>query len=118
MSALSPAATAKTSISSANRSATSSARTSGVRRVMSATAPSGIATRSIGWIRREPPMSNPGSTIAVSSVPTACRNVSIPTPSPSPARPTSDASGVTIAIGRPAASTIPAAAIAAPMRRG
>ena len=35
-------------------------------------------------MRRAPPISSPGSTIAVSSVPTACRNVSVSSPDPAP----------------------------------
>ena len=57
--------------------------------------------RTIGWMRREPPIRSPGSTIAVSNVPTACRNVSVISPTPAPARPRIDASGVMIAISSP-----------------
>ena len=56
------------------------------------------------------------STIAVSNVPTACRNASVTMPASRPNEPTIDASGVITAISRPAASTIAAetpAAIAA-----
>ena len=84
--------TAKTSISSANGTATSVAHPSratgdapsvrcSCERVVKISAPSGIATSSSGWMRRVPETSSPGSsTIAVSSVPTACRNVSLTRP--------------------------------------
>ena len=85
---VSPPMTANTSISSANGTATSAAqpsRASGgapsvrysCQRVVKISAPSGIASSSSGWMRREPETSSPGSTIAVSSVPTAWRNVSV-----------------------------------------
>ena len=44
------------------------------QRVVRISAESGIASSSSGWIRRLPEISSPGSTIAVSCVPTACRN--------------------------------------------
>ncbi len=76
-------------------------------------APSGIASSSIGWIRREPGISSPGSTIAVSCVPTAWRNASVTMFASTPTVPRIDASGVISASTNPAASTIAAEAAAA-----
>ena len=110
-----------TSIRSANGTATSAAHPSraiggapsvrcSCERVVRISAASGTASSTSGWMRRVPDTSRPGSsTIAVSSVPTACRNVSVTRLASTPTRPRgSSSSGVITAITSPAASTTPA----------
>ena len=97
-SALSPPTTAKTSISSRTGTRRASPTRAGpaAARPRCGGAGGGSSARSrragspparSGWIRREPPISSPGSTIAVSSVPTACRNVSVISPTSAPDEP-------------------------------
>ena len=117
---LSPPMIANASISNANGTATSAAhpsRASGgapsvrysCQRVVRISAPSGTASSSDGWMRRVPETSSPGSsTIAVSSVPIACRNPSVTTLASMPSDPMIETSGVTRAMSSPARSTTPA----------
>jgi hypothetical protein len=120
-----PPTTANASISRANGTATSAAqpsRASGgapsvrysCQRVVRTSAPSGNASSTSGWMRRVPETSIPGSsTIAVSNVPTACRNVSVTRLASIPTAPRIEFAGVTSASRSPAASTTPADTAAA-----
>ena len=114
---VSPPMTANASISSPNGTATSIAQPSrasagapsvrcSCQRVVRISASAGSRAASAGGCGREPEISRPGSTIAVSSVPTACRKPSVRMLASRPTTPRIDASGVMTAISSPAASTI------------